>query len=397
VLRSGRDVSKVNSVSCLRLLAKAGVTSYQRGTQAGNRADNTMPTRILREGIITSERVNSLSHESEIFYRRLMSVVDDYGRYHANANLLRSSCYPLCTDAYPTERVESMLQECSDQELVTVYEVDGKKYVQIENFGQQVRSKSKFPAPNGAKDERVQGKIYFIQSANSKRVKIGYTEWKVDARLATLQTGSAEKLDLLGWIPGTLTDERALHKQFESQAVGGEWFTVSDSILKLITCEQVISNRSQVRSESESESESESYAKSASLETHKVDSEVVEANIETIQDELSTLYERGEHDRWNYEEQRLLVEVCRRVNCLSELKELAKYRRANRQFFPKKVCSLLENWQGTLDAARSFKYQSQPKVPLPKVTQAPVVAVKSSDQIMRENAILKQCMEKESL
>ena len=36
-----------------------------------------MPNRILREGILTSERVNALSWEAEVFYRRLMSAVDE--------------------------------------------------------------------------------------------------------------------------------------------------------------------------------------------------------------------------------------------------------------------------------------------------------------------------------
>lgn len=35
-----------------------------------------MPSRILREGILTSERVNALAPLEELFYRRLMSVVD---------------------------------------------------------------------------------------------------------------------------------------------------------------------------------------------------------------------------------------------------------------------------------------------------------------------------------
>ena len=54
-----------------------------------------MPNMILREGILTSERVNSLTTEEEIFYRRLISVVDDYGRYYAKPELLRSACFPL--------------------------------------------------------------------------------------------------------------------------------------------------------------------------------------------------------------------------------------------------------------------------------------------------------------
>ena len=43
-----------------------------------------MPNRILRDGILMSPRVNVLSSEAELFYRRLMSVVDDYGRFSAH-------------------------------------------------------------------------------------------------------------------------------------------------------------------------------------------------------------------------------------------------------------------------------------------------------------------------
>ena len=43
-----------------------------------------MPNRILRDTILRSERVARLSPTAELFYRRLMSVADDYGRYYAN-------------------------------------------------------------------------------------------------------------------------------------------------------------------------------------------------------------------------------------------------------------------------------------------------------------------------
>src|SRR3990167_11311858 len=57
-----------------------------------------MPNRILREGILSSERINTLSVHAELFYRRLLSVVDDYGRFFAHPALLRSACYPLRVD-----------------------------------------------------------------------------------------------------------------------------------------------------------------------------------------------------------------------------------------------------------------------------------------------------------
>lgn len=104
-----------------------------------------MPTRIIREGIITSESVNSLSTEAELFYRRLMSVADDYGRYYSHPSILRAACYPLQLDKVSEKLVKQMLSECISAGLMDIY--GEGKYVFIVKFGQQTRSKSKFPEP----------------------------------------------------------------------------------------------------------------------------------------------------------------------------------------------------------------------------------------------------------
>lgn len=105
-----------------------------------------MPTRILREGIITSEAVNSLNPESELFYRRLMSAVDDYGRFHSHASLIRGACYPLQLDRVSDEDVERFLDECVNAKLIFIY-ANGK-CIQVVKFNQQRRAKSKFPQPS---------------------------------------------------------------------------------------------------------------------------------------------------------------------------------------------------------------------------------------------------------
>ena len=105
-----------------------------------------MPNRIIRDGILSSELVNSLSWAEEIFYRRLMSVVDDHGRFHAQPKLLRAACYPLHIDKVSDSDIGKWLSACETAGLVRVYPAsDGKRYVEIVKFGQQVRSKSKFP------------------------------------------------------------------------------------------------------------------------------------------------------------------------------------------------------------------------------------------------------------
>ena len=107
-----------------------------------------MPNRILREGIVTSPRVIQLSWPAEVFYRRLMSVVDDFGRYHAHPMLLRAACYPLQLDKVSDSDLGKWLAETRKAALVRVYEVAGQQYLELLDFRQQQRAKkSKFPQP----------------------------------------------------------------------------------------------------------------------------------------------------------------------------------------------------------------------------------------------------------
>jgi hypothetical protein len=106
-----------------------------------------VPNRIIRDAILASERVASLGWPEEVFYRRLHSVVDDFGRYEANLQLLRSRCYPLQTDNVRTADISRWMAACQKAGLILGYEVAGKQYLEVINFGQQQRSASKYPAP----------------------------------------------------------------------------------------------------------------------------------------------------------------------------------------------------------------------------------------------------------
>lgn len=106
-----------------------------------------MPNRILREGILTSERIAILGWAAEVFYRRLHSIVDDYGRYEAGYQLLRAKCYPLQTDAVQVADVERWLAECQKAGLIVVYAAKGKQYLEVQDFRQKQRTPSKCPDP----------------------------------------------------------------------------------------------------------------------------------------------------------------------------------------------------------------------------------------------------------
>lgn len=116
-----------------------------------------MPNRIIRDGINHSERVDRLSLQAEVFYRRLLNVVDDYGRFDARPAILIAACYPLRAGKMKLEEVEAALRECAagDQPLLVVYVVAGKPFLEVQGFRQQARSKSKYPALNSADAQQL--------------------------------------------------------------------------------------------------------------------------------------------------------------------------------------------------------------------------------------------------
>lgn len=111
-----------------------------------------MPNRYVREDILDSERVDALSAEAEVFYRRLMSKADDYGRFHGEWRKLRAALYPLRVERITEKLIERLLVEVSQviegRPLVRIYVHEGRRFLEITNFRQQIRSDSRFPNPN---------------------------------------------------------------------------------------------------------------------------------------------------------------------------------------------------------------------------------------------------------
>lgn len=105
-----------------------------------------MPDRIVRANILSSDAINKLSWPAEVFYRRLMSVADDFGRYDARPEILRSSLYPLRLDNVSKSDIAKWMLETAEAGLVRLYSTDGRDYLEILKFGQRLRAmKSKYP------------------------------------------------------------------------------------------------------------------------------------------------------------------------------------------------------------------------------------------------------------
>lgn len=106
-----------------------------------------MPTRLVREGIINSDRVNQLDWPAEVFYRRLLNKVDDHGLYDARPSVLRSSLYPLKVDRVREADCTRWLAACEKAGLIVLYEAQGKPFLQVLDTRWQARSEPKYPLP----------------------------------------------------------------------------------------------------------------------------------------------------------------------------------------------------------------------------------------------------------
>jgi hypothetical protein len=108
-----------------------------------------MPNRMLREGIVESRKMAQVYDSAKVLYYKLMSVADDFGRFEADPELLRRRLYMWETERVSAHMVAGWLKECADKDLIRLYEFSGKKYLEILNFKQQVRAKSKYPDEHG--------------------------------------------------------------------------------------------------------------------------------------------------------------------------------------------------------------------------------------------------------
>ncbi|HWQ40561.1 MAG TPA: hypothetical protein VN456_00825 [Desulfosporosinus sp.] len=110
-----------------------------------------MPNRILKETICTSENLNSLEPEAEVFLYRLIVTCDDYGIFFANTSILRAKCFPLRIDRIKDRDIEKWLKALIEAKLIFLYEYEDRQYLKLSKWEnhQQVRaSKSKYPTPN---------------------------------------------------------------------------------------------------------------------------------------------------------------------------------------------------------------------------------------------------------
>lgn len=106
-----------------------------------------MPSRIIREEILTSSRIEQLDPPAEVFYRRLLSKVDDHGLYDARPSILRASLFPLRIDRVREADCTRWMAACQKAGLIALYSHAGNPYLKVMNTRWVARSEPKYPQP----------------------------------------------------------------------------------------------------------------------------------------------------------------------------------------------------------------------------------------------------------
>ena len=115
-----------------------------------------MPNRILKESICVSETINRLDWFTEVFFYRLITQCDDFGRFDARPAIIKARLFPLRDIRH--EQIASALQKLALEELAILYHVDGKPFVQLSSWAEHQRvrnSVKKYPEPSESDPPQV--------------------------------------------------------------------------------------------------------------------------------------------------------------------------------------------------------------------------------------------------
>lgn len=151
-----------------------------------------MSTRMIREDLLTSERYWAASPESRNLYISILLVADDTARAQASNFYLRTRCM---AGSVTPERIEVMLNELQDQDLIRIYQHDGGRYIFVPRFRQRLRYvHSKYPAPPNGISDLVEKKTVSGQAQVSPKTVSRRLEAEAEAEAEVKATpGAATK------------------------------------------------------------------------------------------------------------------------------------------------------------------------------------------------------------
>ena len=90
-----------------------------------------MPDRVLPDRILKDDRLNRVSPLAELLFRRLLSVVDDYGAYESDIRVIRAYCYPLKVDRIREADISRWIQELETAGLIAPVDTSRGPAIQV--------------------------------------------------------------------------------------------------------------------------------------------------------------------------------------------------------------------------------------------------------------------------
>lgn len=117
-----------------------------------------MPNRYIREGINDSRTICQLGWQGEVFYRRLMLAVDDFGRAEADAEILRCELFKRQLAKVSEADIERLLVECENTNPPSLftYQYGSKRYLVMNTWDKGRAKYSKHPEPPESVCKRLQ-------------------------------------------------------------------------------------------------------------------------------------------------------------------------------------------------------------------------------------------------
>jgi len=262
-----------------------------------------MPNRILRAKLRQSQRWNKCTEAAQNFYVRLLMLVDDYGRYEANPVLLANEAYPYGdpeTNPILPPAITERLGVLAEHDLLLLYEVEGKPYLQFTRWHDRPRAANSFyPGP---------------ETTNAKQLPV-------------VCTSSAKRLRPLS---PSLSLSLSLSPSAGASQMTSRCTASDQSVAGLV---QTVVERTKINND--------------------------RAVLDELKRQLSIAYGRPSEQPWTYGDESMLAEIARRPKALEELGILmtARYRMpaADRKYFPRSIASLIQKWDEKLDAVRALK------------------------------------------
>ena len=115
--------------------------------------------RMVRGGVVSSQRLAGLSWFQQIVFRDLLHVADDAGRFEANPTLLRAALFGANLHKVSERDVQGALVACHQAGLVKLYTVEGRGYGEVNRFGQEgLRTRRVlYPGPEPQPEDALPG------------------------------------------------------------------------------------------------------------------------------------------------------------------------------------------------------------------------------------------------